>query len=281
MSTQLLGATLDVHGGGLDLQFPHHENELAQSESATGQPFARYWMHNGLMKMGDRKMAGSVGNVINIADLLRQHDPETIRFLLLNTHYRSPIEFEEGEKRLQEVRRSLDGFYRVFERYRRVTGASFYQVAAPTRRADFRGEPPFLQQVGDLRHRFLECMDDDFNTGGAVGVLYELLTALNRYADASGLEGPGATPLARAEFERGVVVLRELSQILGVFEAPPAAPAGGNDQLVAALMRLLIDLRADLRKAKNYALADSIRQRLGELGVTLEDRKGGTDWRLG
>jgi cysteinyl-tRNA synthetase len=224
-------------------------------------------------------MAGSVGNVINVVDLLRQHDPETVRFLLVGTHYRSPIEYSED--RLHEVRRSLDGFYRFFERYQRVTGSSFYQVTAPARRADFRGETPFLQQVGDLRHRFLDCMDDDFNTGGAVGVLYELLTALNRYADASGLEDPSATAEARAEFERGVVVLRELSRILGVFEAPPAAPAGGNDELVAGLLRLLIDLRADLRKAKNYALADQIRQRLGQLGVTLEDRKGGTDWRLG
>src|SRR5215468_1212774 len=124
MSMKLLGETLDIHGGGLDLQFPHHENELAQSESYTGHPFARYWMHNGLLKMGTAKMAGSVGNVVNVVDLLKQHSPETVRFLLLGTHYRSPIEW--SDERLAEVRRSLEAFYRFFERYERITGQSFY-----------------------------------------------------------------------------------------------------------------------------------------------------------
>src|SRR6516165_8701698 len=135
MSMRLLGITLDIHGGGLDLQFPHHENELAQSESYTGVPFARYWMHNGLMKMGQTKMAGSVGNVINIVDLLQKHHPETVRFLLLNTHYRSPIEYSED--RLAELRRSLESFYRFFERYQRIRGRSFYQLEAPRRHASF------------------------------------------------------------------------------------------------------------------------------------------------
>src|SRR5947207_2612145 len=132
MSMKILGQTLDIHGGGLDLQFPHHENELAQSESYTDQTFARYWMHNGLLKMGHAKMAGSVGNVVNVADLLEKHSPETVRFLLLSTHYRSPIEYSED--RLAEVKRSLDNFHRFFERYQRVTGQSFYQLQAPARR---------------------------------------------------------------------------------------------------------------------------------------------------
>src|SRR5260370_15414806 len=129
MSMKILGKTLDIHGGGLDLQCPHHENELAQSESYTDQPFARYWMHNGLMKMGHTKMAGSIGNVINVVDLLKHHQPETVRFLLLATHYRSPIEYSED--RLQEVKRSLDTFYRFFERYERITKESFYAIMAP------------------------------------------------------------------------------------------------------------------------------------------------------
>src|SRR5262249_10649744 len=164
-----LGKTLDIHGGGLDLQFPHHENELAQSESYTGQPFARYWMHNGLMRMGHSKMAGSVGNVVNVVELLRKHLPETLRFLLLNTHYRSPIAY--SEERLQETQRSLDSFYRFFERYRRITGARFFDLEAPTRRGPFAEDGPraeFLVEVAQQREGFLECMDDDFNTGGAV-----------------------------------------------------------------------------------------------------------------
>jgi len=135
--------------------------------------------------------------------------------------------------------------------------------------------------VGRHRDAFLECMDDDFNTGGAIGVLYELLGTLNRFADRRGLEGPEADEAAVADFVRGAVVLKELSQILGVFQEPPAAPAAADDRLVAGLMRLLLDLRAEARKGKNFALADQIRKRLAELGVTLEDRPGGTGWRLG
>src|SRR5262245_24654840 len=273
MSMKYLGHTLDIHGGGLDLTFPHHENELAQSESFTGQPFSRYWMHNGLLKMGQSKMAGSVGNVVNVTDLLAKHSPETVRFLLLGTHYRSPIEWTD--ERLGEVKRALDGFYRFFERYQRITKGDFYRVQAPIRIAPFTfGPGEFPAEVNRLRASFLKDMDDDFNTGGAVGTLFELLTALNRFADARGLEGPSPDQAALAEFERGVVVLRELSQIPGLFREPPAAGAGG-DRLVAGLMQLLIDLREEARKAKNYAMADQIRTRLGQLGVTLEDRKGG------
>jgi cysteinyl-tRNA synthetase len=282
MSMKYLGETLDIHGGGLDLQFPHHENELAQSESYTDRPFARYWMHNGLLKMGQSKMAGSVGNVVNVVDLLRQHQPETVRFLLLSTHYRSPIEYSED--RLAETRRALEGFYRFFERYERITGASFYRLEAPRTNTAFDPSGPhadFLAEVKRHRQAFLERMDDDFNTGGAVGVLNELLTALNRFADAQQLEGPRRSSDAVAELQQGARVLKELSQILGVFEEPTTQAQGGDDELVNGLMRLLIDLRAEARKGKNFALADQIRQRLGQLNVTLEDRPGGTGWRRG
>jgi cysteinyl-tRNA synthetase len=233
MSMRLLGQTLDVHGGGLDLQFPHHENELAQSESFTGQTFAKYWMHNGLMKVGNDKISKSKEEeqkkkiILGVSEVLQKHTPETLRFLLLNTHYRSPIEY--GEDRLLEVRRSLDNFYRFFERYRRVTGRDFYAVKAPTKHGPFEtGTAPseFVNEVARLRATFLECMADDFNTGGAVGVLYELLTALNRFADARQLEGGAAPAGAAEEFERGVVVLRELSQILGLFREPPPPRRG-------------------------------------------------------
>jgi cysteinyl-tRNA synthetase len=292
MSMKYLGKTLDIHGGGLDLQFPHHENELAQSESFNDQPFAHYWMHNGLLKMGHSKMAGSVGNVVNVVDLLKQHTPETVRFLLLGTHYRSPIEWSDD--RLAEVKRSLDSFYRFFERYQRITRESFYQVAAPTRRAPFVVEENsmFLAEVARLREVFLAAMDDDFNTGGALGSQFELLTTLNRFADQKRLEEPNPAPADVGAFKRGVVVLRELGQILGLFNAPLAAPSTGNDQLVGGLIQVLLDLRENLRaeaklaadpevKKRLFAQTDVIRSRLKDLGVTLEDRKGGTGWRLG
>jgi cysteinyl-tRNA synthetase len=280
MSMKYLGQTLDIHGGGLDLQFPHHENELAQSESFTGKPFARYWMHNGLLRMGQSKMAGSVGNVVNVVDLFRKHQPETVRFLLLSTHYRSPIEY--SEERLGEVRRSLDGFYRFFERFQRITGGSFYELPVPPGRVEFDrhgADPKFMDDVSCHRLKFLEFMNDDFNTGGAIGELHELLKTLNRFADARQLEAGKADAALVNDFRRGVGVLKELSAILGIFCAPQAAPGPGQDQLVGDLMQLLIDLRAEARKSRNFALADQIRQRLGQLGVTLEDRPGGTDWR--
>jgi cysteinyl-tRNA synthetase len=270
MATALLGETIDIHGGGLDLKFPHHENELAQSESANDKPFARIWMHNGLLQMGTAKMAGSVGNVVNIADLLQKHHAETVRFLLLATHYRTPIEY--SDERLNETAKALQSFYRFFERYERIAGRSFF-ASRPV------GVAP-LAVFADLRSRFLDCMNDDFNTGGAVGVLFELLTELNKHADAAKLDTdkPAA---ALVEFQTGVGVLRELSAILGLF-AEPVKPTASNDALVAGLMQLLLDLRADARKSKNFAVADQIRKRLTELNVTLEDRPGGaTDWRVG
>jgi cysteinyl-tRNA synthetase len=307
MSMKLLGETLDIHGGGLDLQFPHHENELAQSESYTDKPFARYWLHNGLLKLRSQegkseKMAGSVGNVINIADLLREHQAETVRFLLLGTHYRSPIEY--SDERLQEVERSLDSYYRLFERFQRVTGKNFYDLKPPTTKKKFDNDGSTAELLIDVQRfweAFLDHMDSDFNTGGAIGVLFELLKLLNRFADTKQLEAGKGDAADLKAFERGVLVLKELSQILGLFQAPPQAKQGDQGELLEKLQHLLvelnvtqaaaatvegtvqhlIDLRAAARKAKNFALGDQIRKRLADLGVTLEDRPGGTGWRLG
>jgi cysteinyl-tRNA synthetase len=299
MCQNLLGETLDIHGGGLDLQFPHHENELAQSESYNDKPFVRYWMHNGLMKIGNDKISKTKEEeqkkiaVLGVSEVLQKHQPETLRFLLLSTHYRSPIEYNED--RLVEVRKALDNFYRFFERYQRVTGDSFYALQAPgthTKAEPVSGE--FLVEVNRDREAFLACMDDDFNTGGAIGVLNELLTTLNRFADSRQLESGKANAAALSEFRYGAVVLKELSQILGLFREAPAKPSAGNDELVNGLMQLLIDLRNNLRaeakkipgkddpvKKALFDQTDQIRKRLGELGIILEDRPGGTGWRLG
>ncbi|MFM8274658.1 MAG: cysteine--tRNA ligase [Gemmata sp.] len=299
MARALLGDTLDIHGGGLDLQFPHHENELAQSESWTGKPFARIWMHNGLLKLKSGKMAGSLGNVLNVADALKAVGGGALRFFVLNTHYRSPIDLGDWQpvpgsipSNLEAARAAFETFVRFAERVQRVTGRSLADLPTAPRAGEGRA---FAQRAFAEHHqRFRGHMDDDFNTGGATGVLFELVTALNRTADAARLEDPGTdNPAAKAEFIEGAALVNEIAQILGLTFTAEAKSLDGGNELVAGLVRLLLDLRNGLRATAKEAAKDNplkkplfdqtdlIRKRLGELGVTLEDRPGGTTWRVG
>ncbi len=332
MAKKILGDSIDIHGGGLDLMFPHHENELAQSESCTGKPFARYWMHNGLMqasgapgkvggghdKQGDKqpdlaaakeaqeanKLAGSKG-AASVKELFAKHDPETIRFFLLATHYRSPIDF--SDERIAETGKSLEGFYRLFETYERVAGQSFYALKAPATRSNsalgatgeglrspvpsedtgVSKQPPvapeavLLAELATLRQRYLDAMDDDFNTGGAVGVLFDLRKTLNAFIGDHKLDTAAADKSKLPALTAGMTLLKELASILGVFREAKAKAASADDGLLDGLMQLVIQIRADARKNKNFAVADLIRNKLNELKITLEDRTDQTLWRRG
>ncbi|MCA1686380.1 MAG: cysteine--tRNA ligase, partial [Planctomycetia bacterium] len=211
MSMKLLGPHFDIHGGGLDLVFPHHENEVVQSESFSGQPFATFWLHNGLLTKAGKKISKSdPGTVVLMADLLKAHDPDTLRALFLASHYRRPIDF--GPNRLEELKRGLQTFFKGFERFEQLTGTRFDHLLAPTRRADFDPcDSALLKEVAEHRERFLAAMDDDFNTGGALGELFEVVHALNRAANALTPENAAGVE----EYGRGMVVLKELSQLLG------------------------------------------------------------------
>jgi len=301
MSRGILGESFDIHGGGLDLVFPHHENELAQSECCHGKPMVKYWMHNGLMRAGDT--TGKVGGRSDreadeqqqatvetkisrskgaggLADLIDTHGGERIRFFLLRTHYRSTIIFSEPG--LEEAGVALESFYRLFERFERITGTDFYTIAPTAERTqgEFEaGDCEFLKQVADHRQSYLDHMDDDFNTGGATSDLFDLVRTINRFIDEHQLEQAESTE-AIAALTQAVTTLRELSAILGVFKTPPANSAGG-DALTNQLMELLIALRAEARASKNFEIADRIRDGLAEIGVTIEDRKDGTGWRAG
>jgi cysteinyl-tRNA synthetase len=299
MSRSLLGETFDIHGGGLDLVFPHHENEIAQSECCHGKPMVKYWMHNGLMraaaagKVGgradrepeqatvDTKISRSKG-AGGLAELLAQKGGETIRFFLLRTHYRSTIVY--GEEGLEETRSALETFARFFERYARITGERFYELTPITRRTEGDLQPdgdPLLTEVVERRTSFLAKMDDDFNSGGASSDLFELVRLLNKYVDQHQLEEAAARDAGRlASFRRGVATLRELTAIFGLFRQPPQKPAAAADALVGRLMDLLILLRAEARKKKDFATSDKIRDSLAAIGVLLEDRKDGTVWRV-
>ncbi len=302
MAIRELGETLDIHGGGLDLQFPHHENELAQSESWTGKPFARFWMHNGLLKLKSGKMAGSFGNVLNVADAIKATGGGALRFFILSTHYRSPIDLGDWEPKpgsipsgLLAAKNAFDTFVRFAERVQRITGRSLEELE-PLKTTDGHRLLQFSKDAESYA-RFREYMDDDFNTGGAVGVLFELTTRLNKLADTEKLEDPNTDPKktagALAEFHDGARLFREITRILGLTFAAEAKTLGGGNELVSGLMQLLLDLRDNLRAAAKEAAKDNplkkslfeqtdlIRKRLGELGVTLEDRPGGTTWRVG
>jgi cysteinyl-tRNA synthetase len=291
MSMKYLGPTFDMHGGGMDLLFPHHENELAQSESATGQPFVHYWMHNGLTKVrtkaaGDQWQSDdiheSTGNAtaVRAKDLLSRHGAELLRYLLLTTHYRRPIEFTE--EALTAAKKGLSVFARLFERVERLTGQPLTanspdigSVASPLLETP---HAPFVRDVLNLKIKFLEMMDDDFNTAGAIAVLHELAGAANGVIERDRLEDT-PNPESLGAVAGVAVTLRNLGRLLGLFAVEPAPKDKGDGSLTGQLMALLITLRADARKSKNFALADGIRDELIKIGVTLEDRSGSTVWR--
>lgn len=297
MSKAILGETFDIHGGGLDLVFPHHENELAQSECCHGKPMVKYWLHNGLLRKGDD--AGKIGGRSDrespggklsrsagaggLADVIAAQGGERIRFFLLKTHYRSTVVY--GDEGLDEAAGNLETFYRFFERFHRITRQRFFNLpAANTRTAGnvAASSEPLSKIVHQLRASFLEKMDDDFNTGGAIGDLFELVRDLNRHADQSRLEDVGDKDPRIVAFVEATRVLRELTNILGLFTSTPAKRGGAAEGVVPKLMDLLIDLRKEARHRKDFATGDKIRNALAQMNITLEDGKGGdTDWRMG
>ncbi|MDO4587094.1 MAG: cysteine--tRNA ligase [Planctomycetia bacterium] len=321
MSCALLGETFDIHGGGLDLQFPHHENEVAQSESRHGKPMAKYWLHNGLMqassevgKVGGRKthsandseIMAKEGDIVSqeagkiskskgaspFRDLLAKIPAETIRFFLVSSHYRRPIDF--SEERIFDVARGLETFYRFFKRFEFVSGETFYSLNAPQTRSegDQFIESELLKKAGDFgdqikmfRNKFLDSMDDDFNTGGAIGILFEMLRGLNKFIETNKLEGSDSKNAVVQEkisqLKEASQVLKELVLTLGLFRKPLAESSqsnDGNNVLIGQLVQILIELRLTAKKNKDFAAADKIRDDLKSLGITLEDRPGGTAW---
>lgn len=244
MSCATLGETFDIHGGGADLQFPHHENEIAQSEGASGQPLARFWMHNGFVRVDNEKMSKSLGNFFTIREVLQKFDAETVRFFILRAHYRSPLNYSDVH--LDDARAALKRLYTALS-----------QVdAAPVNRIDWN--LPFAQ-------RFQQAMDDDFGTPDAVAVLFDLASEVNRSKDPA-LAG----------------LLRALGGTLGLLQADPLSYLQGGGSAAGALdeagIQQHIAERAAAKQAKNFAEADRIRQLLLAQGVVLKDGPAGTGW---
>jgi cysteinyl-tRNA synthetase len=247
MSTCCLGETFDIHGGGPDLVFPHHENEIAQSEAATGKLYANAWMHAGAVRVDGEKMSKSLGNFFTIREVLEKYHPEVVRYLLVSSHYRSPINYSEDS--LREAKSALERFYNAL-----------------------KGLPAAEPAGGeDYVERFAAAMDDDFNSPEACAVLFELAREINRLRDS---DVQAAAGLAAR--------LKILACVLGVLQLEPEAflQAGAEGKVDSAEVEALIAARLQARAEKNWAESDRIRDQLTSMGVVLEDSKGGTTWRL-
>ncbi len=252
MNLHELGEQIDIHGGGNDLIFPHHENEIAQSESFTGKPFSRYWMHNGMLQLAGEKMSKSLGNLVTISEFLSRRNGDVMRMLVLNGNYRNPLMFTDE---------SLDGAERGLERLK-----SGFKPALP----GAKGVPAEIlsalnEQAKAVQQAFTETMDDDFNTAGALGHIFDFVRQINIARDA------GATD---EQLGQAQATLRELT---GVFGLRLAEKQGSGD--ADRFIDLLVDVRGEIRKQKLWPLSDLIRDRLKELGVQIEDSKDGASWR--
>ncbi|NNJ91600.1 MAG: cysteine--tRNA ligase [Gammaproteobacteria bacterium] len=249
MSTKQLGDTFDIHGGGADLTFPHHENEIAQSEGATGHPFVKYWMHNGFVRINDEKMSKSLGNFFTVREILNRYRAEEIRYFILTSQYRSPLHYDD--EHLDNARAALTRFYKALR--------------------DLPDAEPM--DNGDYQQRFEEAMDDDFNTPVALAVLFDLVRDINTLRNTDSNAAAGAAAL-----------LRKLAQILGFLQSDPEEFLRGqaaDDGLSDDKINELVQQRVEAKQNKDWAMADKIRDDLKEQGIIVEDGPEGSSWRRG
>ena len=279
MSMEFLGKTFDIHGGGKDLVFPHHENEIAQSEGANGCQFVRYWLHNGFVNINAEKMSKSLGNFFTIREVLKKYDPETLRFFILSAHYRSPIDFSDqnldeaqsGLERIYACLAALDDVLKTNPPLSEITGADNLS--------------PVGQELQEKAHqfisRFVESMDDDFNAAQALGVLFETVRAANRFL----AEMKDATPHTLALLATVRQLFVESGSVLGLFTTAPAlwlegikSAKAGQIEIAPEEIEQLIEERAAARAAKNFKRGDEIRDLLLAQGIQLLDSAQGTTW---
>jgi cysteinyl-tRNA synthetase len=267
MSTHFLGERIDIHGGGEDLQFPHHENEIAQSEGAFGKGFVTYWVHNGFVQIDHEKMSKSLGNFLMIKDILKQYHPEVVRLFLLSNHYRSPVDFTD--QAMKEADAGLEKIYTFLERIARKIGAN-------------RGVGSKII-TGELWNQFCEAMDDDFNTAKAIGHVFESIRRLNRLMDDMA-ENDNQEDVTR--LQSALADFIGVGKVLGIGTEDPSGFFDHKKNKVlkqeavdGALVEKLIVERNQARKENNWARADQIREQLAGMNVLLEDRPEGTVWK--
>lgn len=267
MSMKYLGETFDFHGGGSDLIFPHHENEIAQSEGCTNcHPFVHYWLHNGFITVDNEKMSKSLGNFFMVIDILEHFDPETLRFFIVSTHYRSPLDF--SDERLKEAQKSLGRLRQAQE--------TLGELSAMMSAGATESSLVLRKKAVELRDAFMEAMRDDFNTALAISHMFALAKEINIYnkevVDAQGKPDGKLVAILNDVFA-------EMCSIIGVLETKASvAPTEAGDNKEAALVEMLIQMRQDARASKNYALADQLRNQLTAIGIVLQDTPQGVKW---
>ena len=278
MSQKYLGETLDIHGGGKDLIFPHHENEIAQSEAATGKPFARYWIHNGFVNLNKEKMSKSLGNILTIKEILKDWHPEVLRLFFLSHHYRSPVDYSDDS--FNEAKSGLDRFYTTL----RAVQGELKRPALPKKKIDSHVMDDSRKAIESFQTRFEEAMDDDFNTAQALGHFYDLQTQLNSLLTLSKNQ---PTEEMVVLFQKGLDAFSKMGWVFGLFRNDPQAYL--NEQKRAGLKKMgiseeeiirLIDERDGARREKDWKKADEIRNHLLSKGIALEDTSSGTGWKI-
>ncbi|AEV70416.1 cysteine--tRNA ligase [Acetivibrio clariflavus] len=256
MANKYLGETIDIHSGGQDLVFPHHENEIAQSEAATGKPFARYWMHNGFINVDNKKMSKSEGNFFTVREIAQKFDYEVIRFFMLSAHYRSPINF--SLELLEQAQNSLERIYNC------IDNLLYLREHAEDREMS-EVEKEFQNKLLGLKGKFIEAMDDDINTADAIAAIFDIVKEVNSNITAN-------SKSSRAIIDFSHSLIRELGGVLGI------AQKQKEDKLDSEIEEL-INLRQQARKEKNWKLADEIRDKLKDMGIVLEDTPQGVKWK--
>lgn len=274
MSAQYLGQTFDIHGGGKDLIFPHHENEIAQSEAAFGQTFVKYWVHNGFVNINQEKMSKSLGNFLMIKDILKKYHPEALRLFLLSNHYRTPLDYTE--QAMKDAASALDKLYALTARIREfLAGSSFENEPI---------DPSTDPDPSELWRQFRLAMDDDFNSAKGIGLLFEAVRSINRTLDTAAESGSRSN---QNQIAASDAAIRKIGEVLGILAETPdryfekkRLSAIADQGIDPAWVEQKIADRTAARKAKDFATADKIRDELNTYGIWIEDRPEGTVWKL-
>jgi cysteinyl-tRNA synthetase len=260
MAMKYLGDTIDIHGGGLENVFPHHECEIAQSEAANDRPFVRFWLHNNMVTVDGVKMGKSLGNSITVKDALKEYSPLAMRFFVLSSHYRSPLDFSRDA--LQAAEKGYERIIQVFKRLSRVGTSAESDV-----------DRELLTELVRTREQFEQAMNDDFNSPKAIGALFDFFRELNIRLDRSGDRLADTTLKQVFEF-----LEKTIGDVIGLLPENLEQETGDSAGKLAEVMNILLDLRNRLRRLKNFELADMIRDRLSEADIELKDTPKGTTW---